>query len=282
MGKILVTGSSGFIGKSLTRKLSELGYEVIGLSSANGDICDKNTLLNYREEGIDYLFHLAGKCYVPASWSDTQSFYDTNVIGTLNVLEFCKSLNIGITYLSAYVYGIPEKLPITETDKINPNNPYAHSKFLAEQICEFYSREFNVKTVVFRAFNVYGRNQRDTFLIPKIIHQARNEKSIEVMDLYPKRDYIYIDDLIDAMVLSINKKSNFSVYNIGSGTSISVLEVIQIIQTALGTKKAVNSTDKARKNELSDVVADITKAKTELGWFPKIDFVEGINRLINL
>ena len=186
-----------------------------------------------------------------------------------------------MTYVSAYMYGIPEKLPISENDRVTPNNPYAHTKYLAEQICEFYSREYGLHVTVIRPFNIFGAGQRDIFLIPTIIDQAKNKKSIHLMDLLPRRDYIYIDDVMDALISSIACKTQFAIYNVGSGYSVSVKEIVDVIQSALHVNKPVTSDEQVRKNEIPDVVADISKAKKELNWVPKISFAEGIARTIN-
>lgn len=280
MSKILVTGSTGFIGKALCDHLSSLGFEVVGLSTKDGDISDPSFFSEHLHDDLSHAFHLASKNYVPDSWKNPASFYHANVMGAQNVLEFCKTKKLNLTYVSAYLYGVPEKLPVSETHRILPNNPYAHSKYLAEQLCEFYSREFTMNITAIRPFNVFGTGQRDIFLIPKIIRQALEEDSIKVMDLAPKRDYIFIDDLINALILSMNCKNGFSVYNIGSGISMSVKEIIDSIQHILNTRKPVYSENKSRENELADVVADISRAKSELGWTPKVSFEDGIKRLI--
>jgi len=280
MKKILITGSSGFIGSALKLKLSSIGYEILEFNTKVGNISDKNIFNGYQTEGIAYVFHLAAKTYVPDSWTDTFDFYNTNVIGTENVLEFCRRKEIPLTFVSSYLYGQPEKLPISESHIIVPNNPYAHSKYLAEQLCEFYAKEFGVNTVIIRPFNAYGVGQSGKFLIPSVIRQAIAGDEIKVKDLTPRRDYIYIDDLIDALVLTMRSLKRFSVYNIGSGYSVSVKDVIDTVQSILGTDKKVIADNIIRKNEINDVIADISKAKKELGWYPSLTFYDGIKRMI--
>ena len=280
MSKVLVTGAEGFIGKALVSKLKSGGYDTIGIGSGEGDISGGEPLNTFRSEEIKHVFHLASKNYVPDSWTDPASFYRTNVLGTQQVLEFCKSRGAGLTYVSAYLYGIPAKLPIAESDNVRPNNPYAHTKYLAEQICEFYSREFHVPVTIIRPFNVFGTGQRKDFLIPTIIDQARTGEAIKVKDLSPKRDYVFIDDLVDALIRTIRKKENYNIYNIGSGYSLSVREIIDTIQSVMKTAKPVESEENVRKNEIPDVAADITKAAKELGWVPRTSFLEGIFKML--
>lgn len=281
MKKVLITGSTGFIGKKLKEKLLKQKYEVVEMSTSIGDITDISTFNNINLESISHIFHLAAKTFVPDSWIDTARFYDVNIMGTVNILEYCRKFDINLTFISAYLYGQPNVLPIIEEHIPKPNNPYGHSKYLAEQVCQFYSQEFQVKTTIIRPFNVFGIGQNSDFLIPHIINQAIYEKEIRVKDLIPKRDYIYIDDLIDAIIKTQMLEKNFSVYNIGSGHSVSVKEIIDIIQNILNIKKPVICENSIRRNEINDVVADISKAKIELNWFPKYSFKKGLKQIID-
>jgi len=280
MRKILITGSRGFIGSHLKTELIRRNYSPIEINTPEGNILDKNTLYKYSGDDICYVFHLAGKTFVPESWSEPLEFYETNTMGTANVLEFCRTRNVPITYVSAYLYGQPSKLPITESDSLVPNNPYAHSKYLAEQLCAFYAKEFNVAIKILRPFNIYGIGQNEKFLVPYLIKQALYEDVIRVKDLLPKRDYVYIDDVIEALVLTISHQPPFAIFNIGSGISFSAQEVIDTIQGILGTEKRVVSENAARRNELNNVVADISRARKELQWIPKHSLREGLARII--
>lgn len=273
---ILVTGSKGFIGRRLVSELKRSGdFNVYEYDIDKGDISKE--LLCF--EGVHHVFHTAAKTFIPRSWEDPFDFYGTNIMGTLNVLEFCRKQKSRLTYISAYVYGQPERLPIQETHPLKADNPYMHSKIMAESLCEFYSVNYGVKVTVLRPFNVFGPGQGGNFLIPSIIAKLfdKKVKAIEVEDLSPRRDYLYIDDLIEVLALTINMKKDHSViYNAGSGISMSVEEILNIILKASGIKKPIVSKNRRRKNEVMDVVADISKIKKELGWKPKITFSEGI------
>lgn len=234
----------------------------------------------FKNQDIDHVFHLAAKTFVPDSWRDPQSFYQTNVSGTVNVLDFCREKSVPLTYVSTYLYGQPEKLPISENHPIKPSNPYAHSKHLSEQLCQFYAKEFCVKTIIIRPFNVYGIGQSERYLIPYVIQQVLHNVSIKVENLSPRRDYLYLDDVVDFLVLSMMSPKWFSVYNLGSGYSLSVQEVICAVQKILGTNKKIVSEDKVRKNEISDVVADISNAKNDIGWSPRYSFSQGIQKIV--
>ena len=127
------------------------------------------------------------RTFVPDSWDDPQAFCQTNVLGTVNVLEFCRKKRIPMTYVSAYVYGHPDSLPIARDSAIRPSNPYALTKRLAEEACEFYASAYDLPVTTIRPFNVYGIGQAEHFLIPAIISQALDSgEKIVVKDLAPE------------------------------------------------------------------------------------------------
>ncbi|MEO5358390.1 MAG: NAD(P)-dependent oxidoreductase [Nitrospirae bacterium YQR-1] len=275
---ILVTGSSGFIGKRLTARLLSEGYELSVFNRNCGDISSKDII---KFEHIEHVLHLAAKTFVPESWKEPYGFYNTNVMGTHNVLEFCRKHGCSMTFVSSYIYGIPKELPVNEQHPVNPGNPYSHSKYMAEELCRFYADNFKIKVTIIRPFNIYGPGQNDSFLIPAIIKQAVDTSTgtIEVMDLPPRRDFLYVEDFVDALMLTINNNTS-SVYNVGAGYSLSVAEVIRTILKTLNTDKKIVSTNVTRENEINDVVADIAKIQNELNWAPRYSFDEGIAETI--
>lgn len=280
MKSILVTGATGFIGSALVSQLESMNFEVIQFSSVDGDISDINFTERYENTKFFHVFHLAAKTFVPDSWKNPIDFYKSAVLGTINILQLCSAKKIPLTYVSAYLYGIPENLPINEEHRVRPNNPYAHSKFLAEDLCKFYSKFYDVNISIVRPFNVYGKGQKKTFLIPFIIDQVLHKETIKIKDLNPKRDYIYLDDLVRGLINTLNSKEKFSIFNLGSGASLSVSEIIQIIQKVAGTNKKVVSEEEERYNEIMNVVADIKKSKKYLDWVPAYNFEEGIKEIL--
>ncbi|MDF3819133.1 NAD(P)-dependent oxidoreductase [Leptospira sp. 96542] len=278
MVSVLVTGASGFIGSSLVTHLENKGYDVFKTTRESGDISKNETWRNF--PSADFVIHLASRSFVPDSWKDSNGFIEANVLGTSNALEFAKKCNAKLIYISAYLYGIPENLPISERHPILPNNPYALSKFLAENICKFHSDFFNQSVTILRLFNVYGPNQKKEFLIPSLIDQCLNNSEIRVLDLNPKRDYIYIDDVLNVIEMSILKAGSLQIYNVGSGISYSVQEIIDQIQVLCKTKLPVFSSENVRPQEILDVVADISLAKNKLGWFPKFGISDGLEKTI--
>jgi len=276
--RILVTGSDGFIGKKLVNTLRNEGIIVEEFDRKHGDISS----FTFNFDHIDHVIHLASLVFVPASWENPASFYQTNVIGTINILELCRKHKCSLTYLSSYVYGAPQYLPVNENHPIYPASPYNHSKLLAENACMYYSSTFDIPVTIFRPVNIYGPGQNPDFLIPTIISQALNPASevIEVLDLRPKRDFLYIDDAVSAIHKSIGLK-NAGVYNIGAGNSISVEEIIKTILEVSGIDKPYRSKNSERQNEIWDVYVDISKAATELNWHPETNFKKGIQQCID-
>lgn len=277
MQKVLITGGNGFIGRYLTEYLKKCGIEIFAPTSGELDVLCQEDWNKWIAKGIGHVVHLAGKTFVPDSWKDPEDFFKVNVMGTLNAIRFCREQNAGMTYISAYIYGQPESNPIAETAKAVPNNPYAKSKYAAEELCEFFCKYFEMNITVLRLFNVFGPGQKEHFLIPFIIKQIQDSgDTIGVQDLMPKRDYIYIEDVCKAIEISIHKTSGYQLFNIGSGRSFSVGEVIDILQEITGTNKLVTSKNSVRKNELNDVVADISHIKNEWEWTPVVDLKVGL------
>jgi len=280
MKKILVTGSNGFIGRALVKRLSGLGFITIGFDIADGDVAVEGSLTHLESEDISYVFHLAGKTFIPESWSHSFNFYRTNVLGTANVLEFCRKTGAGLTYVSSYLYGKPEYLPIDENHPVKAYNPYSHTKLVAEEICRYYRDQFSLGISIFRPFNAYGPGQSEQFLIPELIKKMLDPQItfIEVMDLRPKRDFVFIDDLVEALYLSMNGPRG--IYNIGSGSSVSVEEVINTIKDLTGIQKNVLARNVERPMEIFDLYADVSKITASLKWKVNVSFKEGLARCI--
>ena len=278
--KVLVTGSKGFVGSHLVSQLRKQGADVIGISISSGiDITDWEQVKGY--SGIDFIYHLAAKTYIPSTVEDPRQTYLVNVGGTLNMLDLGRENRIRkFVFASSYIYGLPQYLPVDENHPINPTNPYNRSKALGEELCSAYYEDYGLKCVILRAFNIYGEGQGDNFLIPTILRQITDGK-IELNDPEPRRDFIYVKDAVEAYIKAASYSgSDFKVFNIGSGKSYSVDEIVSKILAVTGREVAVRYLQQRRKNEIMDIVADATKARRELGWEPQIDFEEGLRRYI--
>ena len=275
---VLVTGAGGFIGSYLASRLGESGYNVIRHKSSDGDLLKCDSLNKYLN--VDIVYHLAGKTYVPESWEKPYEYINTNNAILLNVLDFCRKNRCRMVYISTYLYGEPEYLPLDEKHKSVATSPYHLGKKLGEDICEFYSRNYDLDIMVLRPFNVYGKGQNEEFLLPKIFCQVMDKSvsSVEVFDLDPRRDYIYVEDFAEIMVKLIPYIKGFDVYNVGSGVSVSVKEVIDIIQAEFGTNKQVIEKKNTRRNEIMDCYADIRHLEETIGQMRLTTLDEGIHR----
>lgn len=274
----IVTGAGGFLGKRLAERLGRDGFDVLALDRTHGDISEEGMWQEL--PAARTLFHLAGRTFVPDSWTQAPSFMAANVLGTQHALNWCKRHKAKLVFASAYVYGVPERLPIEESDPVRPNNPYALSKHVAEQLCEFAATHEQIPVVVLRLFNIYGAGQRPDFLIPTLLNRIRAKQDIEVMDLSPRRDYVFVDDVLSAFTKAMDVPDGYHCINIGSGRSYSVQEIIDILQEAAGTALPVVSSCAVRRNEIPDVRADITRARAVLGWRPEWDLPAGIRELM--
>ncbi len=278
MKKILITGASGFIGKSLVDALKEDNLKLFCYSSRDGDITEEKTW--NKMPSANYLIHLAAKTFVPDSWENPKNFIDINSSSLINAIKYCKKNKCKLIYLSSFIYGNKKKA-IDEESALCPLNPYALSKLMGENIIEFYKKVDNLDVIILRPFNIFGNNQKDSFLIPKLIKQIKNKEKIFVMDTKPKRDYLYIKDLTNAIKKTLFYKGKFYIFNIGSGESYSVQDVIDILQKLFKTNLEVISAQEIRKMEVNETIANINLAKRELGWHPKYSLEEALKDMTN-
>lgn len=278
--RIAITGSSGFVGSHLIPLLKQhKEVEIISLDIRDGvDICDWEQVKDIK---ADVIIHLANKSYVPDSYEHPKDFFEVNVNSTLHMLELARINGAKMIYFSSYVYGHPEYLPMDEKHPIQAFNPYATTKVMCEEMCKGYARDLHVPVAVFRPFNIYGTGQNVQFLLPMMVHQLPTGK-IQVRDDRPKRDYIHIEDVVSAVefMTFAEWKEEYAVYNLGSGKSVSVKEVAQMLIKLWGKPVEYVATGETRPNEVLDTVADITKLR-QMGWEPKMTLEQGLTEMIN-
>ncbi len=257
MKTILITGDAGFVGSNLMNRLKN-DYQIYGLTALGQD------LLNLDPSKIpqfDVLIHLAGIL------KSDPSVWQVNVGGTVNILQLAKEKGCkAVIYISSYVYGLPKRLPINEQHSINPHNDYAKSKLAAEAICKNYNFR---DLVILRPFNIYGPNQTNDLLIPKILRQIPNIKLFGSPD--ERRDFVYIDDFIK-LISKIIKNTISGTYNVGSGRSNSVDEIIGILKEF--TPLSVEYENKP--STIKDCYADITNIQRIFSWQPKTSLRDGL------
>ena len=277
--KIAISGSSGFIGSKLVKKLVGLNYDCIFLDRSHGiDLTDWKHVRSIQP--FDALFHLAAKTYIPSSFDNPREFFFTNIVSTINLLELCRVYDAKMIFTSSYVYGTPRYLPIDEEHPISGSNPYTQSKIICEDLCKNYHDDYKIDTIIIRPFNVYGINQNSNFLIPTIIEQSKRKK-IVLRDPNPKRDYVYLDDLINLFIRVLTYDVSYDVFNAGSGISYSVKEIVEMICDIIDEDIYVEYENSKRINEVMETRADISKVRNKLKWVPKINFKQGLEKIIN-
>ena len=304
--KILVTGSSGFIGSHLTEYLVERGYEVVAFDRYNnnnhygwlekskykkkiefilGDIRDYDSV-NKAMKGCQSVMHLAALIGIPYSYISPTAYIKTNVEGTLNILESAKNLKLKqvIITSTSEVYGTAIKKKLSENDELKAQSPYAASKIAADQLSLSYYRSFGLPVKIIRPFNTFGPRQSARAVIPSIITQALSKNKIKIGNLNTTRDFLYVEDLCAAYEKILkSKKLLGEVTNVGVDSEISIKNLILKISKILKIK-LIPVVEKKRvrpqKSEVLRLKCDNTKIKRMTNWKPKYDLDEGLNKLI--
>ena len=277
MKSVLVTGADGFLGRHIQQDLTRHGFDVLPKRRTDGDVTEIITWDKFPSS--DYLVHLAGLTFVPASWENPTDFVQSNSVSTSHALDFCRKNKTKMIFLSTYLYSSKLQTPIKETDEIEPANPYALSKLLGEQLCSFYAKQCGVEVIILRPFNVFGSGQNLRFLIPSIISQAIKGDEISVLDIRPARDYVFIEDLLDAVHKSITSDLRFGIINVGTGIASTVEQLIFSLADVIGRKLTINSSNQERFGEINLTQADISQAKLLLGWQPKWSLSQGLREV---
>ena len=296
MQKVIVTGGAGFIGSHLVNKLIEQEIKVIVLDDCstgkyeniNSKACYINTDITTinpneflsKEIQIDALFHLAAKTTVQESINKPEYYNNVNVKGTLNMLMLANKLNIKrfIFSSSSSVYG-DAKVPTSENHPLNPLSPYALNKLIGEQYCKLYSDIYNLDTICLRYFNVYGdrmNNEGYKLVFPIFKEQMLNNKPLTINnDGKQRRDFIHVDDIVNANILVAKHKSNFKgdIYNVGNGKSYSINEIADMF----GGKKQYGN----KVIEPFETLSETAKMDLDLDFRPKDILKEWIKNYIN-
>ena len=296
--KSLVTGGAGFIGSNLVDYLVIKGHKVTVLDNFStgrtinishhskqnvkiikNDISDDKPLDKHFKD-IDYVFHLAGLADIVPSIEKPDKYFKTNVIGTFNILEASKKAGIKklVYAASASCYGFPEKFPTTENDKIKPMYPYAFTKWQAEELIMHWYKIYNFPCVSLRFFNTYGPRSRTSGAYGAVfgvfLAQKLAKKPLTIVGNGKQtRDFTHVNDLVRAILKAANSKKIGEIYNIGSGKETKVNKIAKLI----GGKKIYIP---KRPGEPDRSLADISKAKKELNWKPRITIEKGVADLL--
>ena len=220
------------------------------------------------------------RTFVPESWTDPAGFLEANLLGAVWGGDYCRERKASMVYLSSYLYGNAGSMPIPESAPLDTPNPYALSNKLAEDVCSFYASQYGVPSTILRPFNVYGPGQSDRFLIPSLVRQARSGGIVEIKDASPRRDYVYVEDVVNAIVKAAERKDGYGVFNIGTGHSHSVAEVIDMLCDLVGRDIEVRDAGERRPAEIMDSRADVARAREVLGWTPHWTLRDGLARML--
>jgi len=308
--RILITGAAGFIGSNLADSLLSNGFAVMGVDNFDpfydkkiketniagallnpdyqfreGDIRDTdfiNRCFSEYKPGI--VVHLAAKAGVRPSLADPRSYYDVNVMGTLNILEMMrlKKIDRMIFASSSSVYGNNKKVPFSENDNVDfPISPYAASKKAGELLCCTYNHLYNIAIFCLRFFTVYGPRQRPDLAIHKFTKAMLSEEIITMYgDGSTSRDYTHIDDIIGGIGNAIDKVKGFEIFNLGESKTISLSDLVKTLEKYT-QKQAHLQHLPLQDGDVLRTFADITKARSALNYNPVIDIETGISDFVD-
>ena len=305
--KILVTGADGFIGSHLTEELVRQGNDVRAFTLYNsfnswgwldridpeiqgqldifaGDVRDPYGVKTAMRD-CDIVFHLAALIAIPYSYHSPDTYVDTNIKGTLNIVQAARELHVEkvIHTSTSEVYGTAQYVPIDENHPLQGQSPYSASKIGADQIAMSFYNSFETPLSIIRPFNTYGPRQSARAIIPTVIGQiVSGRKNIKLGSLHPTRDFNYVSDTISGFIsVAKSEKSVGEVINVGSNYEISIGDLVTMIADVIG--KDINlETDEARlrpeKSEVERLWADNAKARELTGWEPEYGGIGGLRR----
>jgi len=280
--KIGITGSTGFIGKYLLKCLESDGHAVRPLD----DYVHPRTPISVKRaypETLDWVLHLGAATSISAAFDDPRGTYRQNVESTQAALDIALNCRARFLYMSSYVYGHPEYLPIDESHPVRALNPYMESKLAGEDICRRFADENGLDVIILRGFTFYGPGQTGPQLIASVLESIEHNKPVVVKDPSPQRDYLFIDDLgrlIDRVIIS--DKPGVHVYNIGGGKPYRNLDVARMIVTAAGNPVRIEVVGEPRQNDVTVCYAAIDKARDDFGWHPETSLEDGIQACLKV
>ena len=307
--KVLVTGAGGFIGSHLVEALLEKGANVRAFVKYNGrgdwgmlsdiptesqksievvmgNICDP-FFVHRAVKGCDYVFHLAALIGIPYSYVASADYVQANVVGTLNVLEACRSHGIArmIHTSTSETYGTAQYVPIDEKHPMQGQSPYSASKIGADKMAESYHKSFEVPIVTVRPFNTFGPRQSARAFIPTVIAQALTKNELALGSLDPVRDMTFVKDTAEGFItVGLCDKVIGQVVNLGVGRGETIGNMVKTILKILGKENMSVRQDVSRtrpaKSEVMRLISDNTIAREVCGWQPKYSLEQGLKETI--
>jgi NAD dependent epimerase/dehydratase len=307
--RVLVTGAGGFIASHLVEFLVGQGATVRAFVRYNsrsdrgwldrldssivdevdvftGDFVNPEAVTN-AIDGCEIVLHLGALIPIPYSYHHPREFVETNVVGTLNVLEAARRANIArvVQVSTSEVYGSAQSVPIPEEHPLHPQSPYAATKVGADQLALSYARAFALPLVVARPFNTYGPRQSARAVIPTIIAQALSRGHVELGATEPTRDFLYVTDTAVGIARCAEVEGVIGqVFNLGTGREISIAEVVELVFAAIGKElPLVLAKERLRPSgsEVDRLCASVEKSRTRLGWEATVPLEDGLRRTID-
>lgn len=304
---VLVTGADGFIGSHVVERLAADGANVRAMCLYNsngsagwldespvrrdvdvrlGDIRDPE-LVHTLVKDVDIVLHLAALIAIPYSYVAPRSYIDTNITGTLNVLEAVRVEGTPrmVHTSTSEVYGTPQSVPITVTHPLRGQSPYSASKIGADKMCEAYALSFNTPVTVLRPFNTFGPRQSMRAVIPTILNQLlAGATEVHLGALSPQRDFTFVTDTVDGFVRAATADlTPGAVVQLGTGRTVSIGETFEMCLEATGSIATV-TTDEARirpsGSEVEILLSDPTQAISVLGWHPQVSLEDGLMKTV--
>jgi UDP-glucose 4-epimerase len=302
---VLVTGADGFIGSHLVERLVAEGARVrafciytsrgsagwldeidpavrAALDIRFGDIRDAR-FVERATEGIEVVFHLAALIAIPYSYVAPRSYVETNVIGTLNVLEGVRRHGTArmVNTSTSEVYGTPEHVPITEAHPLRGQSPYSASKIGADKMCESYALSFGTPVTTLRPFNTFGPRQSARAVIPTVLSQLlAGADELRLGDVTPKRDFTFVTDTADGFVrAAVADLEPGTTIQLGTGRTVSIGEVVELCRSVTGSSARIITDEQRLRPEGSEVqvlLSDPARAAAELGWRPTVSLEDGL------
>jgi NAD dependent epimerase/dehydratase len=305
---VLVTGAGGFIGGHLVERLVRDGARVRALVRYNsrnergtldwqppetmrdvevvlGDLRDVESV-DRAVDGAEIVFHLGAQIAIPYSYVNPRDFFETNVLGTLNVAQAALARDVGrvVHTSTSEVYGTARQIPITEDHPLEPQSPYAASKLGADKLMDSYHRSFKLPVTVVRPFNTFGPHQSARAVIPTIVSQALEGDVLRLGSLEPRRDLTYVADTVDGFVRAATSPAAVGrTVQLGTERDVSIGDVVRVVGELVGRELTVTRDADRIRPEASEVMRLIASPRLAgelIGWSPSIELEEGLRRTV--